>query len=129
MLKRVFEFRVGVPVRDEVCYMFVPASLRLDEIVHCQLEMIVRCIDAPYHHLVLQHEAPHELRTIYFQRPVTRWYAGHGVHSVDGQRIDEVEFETGDPCRLEDQVEQLDLVDEVFRRNLTSVEVMAANQM
>ena len=129
MLKRVFEFRVVVPVRNEVCYTFVPASLRLNEVIHCQLEVIVRCIDAPYHDLVFQYEAPHELRTIYFQRPVTRWYAGDYVDSVDGQCIDEVEFEAGDPSSLQDQVEQLDLVDEVFRRNLTSIDVMATNQM
>jgi len=129
MLKRVFEFRVVVPVRDEVCYMFVPASLRLDEVVHCQLEVIVRCIDAPYHDLVTQHEATHKLRTIYFQRPVTRWYSGHHVHAIDGQCIDEIEFETGDPCSLQDQVEQLDLVDEALRLDLTSIEVMAAYQI
>ncbi len=115
MLKRAFEFRVVVPVRNEVCYMFVPAGLRLDEVIHGQLEVIVRCIDAPYHDLVTQHEAPHKLRTIYFQRSVTRRYAGHYVHSVDGQGIDEVEFETGNPSCLQDQVEQLDLVDEVVR--------------
>ena len=55
------------------------------------------------------------------------------VEFEDGQREylfeGEVEFETGNPCSLQDQVEQLDLVDEVFRRNLTSINVIAANQM
>ena len=61
MLKYAFEFRVFVPMRNEISYMFVPAGPRLDEVIHCQLEVIVRCIDAPYHDLVTQHEAPHEL--------------------------------------------------------------------
>ena len=65
MLERVFKFGVVVPVRNEVCDMFVPASLRPNEVVHRQLEVIVRRIDAAYHDLVFQHETPHELRTIY----------------------------------------------------------------
>ena len=129
MLKRVFEFRVVVPVRNKVCYMFVPASLRLDEVIYCQLEVIARRVDAPHHDLVTQYEVPHKLRAIYFQRPVTRWYAGHYVRSIDGQCIDEVEFETGDSCRLKDQVERIDVVGEVIRRNLTSIDVMTADQM
>src|ERR1019366_8231993 len=103
MLKRVFKFCIRVPVRDEVCHALVPAVLRLDEVIHCQLEVIARCIDAPYHDLVTQHETPHKLRTIYFQRPVIRWYASYYINSVDGQCINKVEFETGDPFSLQDQ--------------------------
>src|SRR5678816_2685965 len=121
MLQRVFEFGVIVPVRDEIRCMFVPAGLCLDEVIHSQLEVIVRCIDAPYHDLVTQHEASHELRSIYPQRTVTRWYAGHNVHAIDGQCIDEAEFESADPCRLEDQVDRLALVNEVIWRDLTSI--------
>src|SRR4029079_19794389 len=110
----VFKFGVIVPVRDEIRCMFVPADLCLDEIIHCQLEVIMRCIDTPYHDLVTQHEAPHELRSIYCQRTVTRWYARHNVHAIDGQCIDQAELETGDPCSFKDQIEQLDLVNEVI---------------
>src|SRR5437016_1896822 len=120
MLKRVGEVRIVVPVRDKVCYVLVPARLRLDEVIHGQLEVIVRCVDTSNHDLVTQHEAPHKLRTIQFQWPVTRWDAGHYVHTVDGYCINEVELETGDPSSLEDQVEQLNLADEVVWRNLTS---------
>src|SRR5579872_7130150 len=52
MLKRTFEFRVVVPLRNQICYMVVPAVCCLDEVVHCRLEVIARGIDAPYQNLV-----------------------------------------------------------------------------
>jgi len=59
--------------------------------------MIARRVDASQHDLVTQHEATHEFLTIYLQRPIARWYAGHHVHSVDGQCVNEVKFEAAIP--------------------------------
>jgi hypothetical protein len=52
MLKRTLEFRVVVPLRNQIRYMVVPAVCCVDEVVHRQLEVIARGIDAPYQNLV-----------------------------------------------------------------------------
>jgi hypothetical protein len=127
MLKGRVEVRVRVPVRDQVRDVMGPARLGQDEIVHGELEMIARRVDAAHKHLVLQHEAAHDLRAIDVQRPVAGRDPGDGIHAVHGQRVKKIEFKGRDSRRFDNHVERADLVDRMIGRHLPSVDIVAAD--
>jgi len=106
MLKGCVEIRVRMSVRDQVCDVTRPARLGQDEIVHRELEMIARRVDAAYQHLVSQHEAAHDFRAVDAERPVASRDPGDGVHAVHGQHVEKIEFKGRDSRRFDNHVER-----------------------